>query len=142
MLLARRQNGNLSRSEFASVSMMSWFHLTLEYDSPIVRSLRADSSSEDQRLFKIAERVGRKAHGKAFDFFRMADPLSRVLLQIEAGTYNNPAAVVALYQPGPVSEDIREIIRAYVSATNTDVTVPRGKNLTAVNSAAPAALPQ
>ncbi|MCA1636679.1 MAG: hypothetical protein LC802_24175, partial [Acidobacteria bacterium] len=63
MLLSRRQNGNLSREEFAYVSMMSWFHMTLEFDSPIVLSLRAEATGVEQRLFKIAERVGLPAHG-------------------------------------------------------------------------------
>ncbi|MCB0550958.1 MAG: hypothetical protein KDD19_25535, partial [Phaeodactylibacter sp.] len=45
MLLTRRQNGNLSQAEFCFVAMMSWFHLTLEFDSPIVNSLRAEGSS-------------------------------------------------------------------------------------------------
>ena len=36
MLQSRRQSGNLAREEFAFVSMMSWFHLTLEFNSPIV----------------------------------------------------------------------------------------------------------
>jgi hypothetical protein len=34
MLQSRRQSGNLSREEFAFVSMMSWFHLTLELTNP------------------------------------------------------------------------------------------------------------
>ncbi len=122
--------------------MMSWFHLTLLYNSPIVRSLRADTSSEDERLSIIAQKLGVKSHGKAFDFFQLARPLSRLLIQIEAGTYNDSAAAVALYQPGPISEDIRQIIRAYSSATSIDVTVPRGKNLSTVSSYTPALVTQ
>lgn len=62
MLTARRQHGNLSREEFVFVSMMEWFHLTVEFNSPIVETLRADASDPAQRLFKIAERVGVPAH--------------------------------------------------------------------------------
>lgn len=133
MLLTRRQNGNLSQVEFNAVAMMSWFHLSLEFDSPIVKSLRAEGSSEDQRLFKIAEKTGMKAHSKAYDFFRLADPLSRFLTQIEMGIYNDPNAVPALYQqPGAVAADMRTIITHWSAATGRDMKVPRGKNLTTV----------
>jgi hypothetical protein len=58
MLRSRRQNGNLSREEFSHVTAMAWFHMTLEFDSPIVKSMRAEATGVEQRLFKIAERVG------------------------------------------------------------------------------------
>jgi len=133
MLLTRRQNGNLSQVEFNAVAMMSWFHLSLEFDSPIVRSLRAEGSSEDQRLFKIAEKTGDKAHSKAYDFFRLTDPLSRLMIQIEIGTYNDPNAVPALYQqPGLIAADMRTIITHWSIATGRDMKVTRGKNLTTV----------
>jgi hypothetical protein len=123
MLLTRRQNGNLSREEFAYVSMMSWFHLTLEYPSPIVRSLRAEGTGAEQQLFKIAERVGLPAHGMSKNFFDIADPLSRILIQIELGTYNRGTAVAALYTPatgGPES-DMRTIITHWTAITGRDV---------------------
>lgn len=137
MLLTRRQNGNLSQAEFCAVAMLSWFHLSLEFDSPIVQSLRAEGSSEDQRLFKIAQKVGEKVHGKAYDFFRLADPMSLLLLQIEEGVFNEPAAVPALYgQTGGIVSDMRTIITHWTIATGRDVKVTRGKNLT---TAAPSA---
>lgn len=140
MLLTRRQNGNLSQSEFCFVAMMAWFHLTLEFDSPIVNSLRAEGSSEDQRLYKIAEKVGVKAHGKAYDFFRLADPMSRLLIQVEEGVYNDPAAVPALYDAAsPVQADMRTIITHWSIATGRDMKVQRGKNLTTAAAPAPAA---
>ena len=42
MLGTRRQAGNLNREELWYTSMMSWFHLTLSFDTPIVRILRAE----------------------------------------------------------------------------------------------------
>lgn len=122
MLRTRRTNGNLSREEFWFVSMMSWFHLSVEFDSPIVISLRAEGASEEERLKKIAERVKLPAHGKAYYFFRLADPLSRLLLQIETGTYNNPATVPALYTDGsPVEADMRLIITYWSFATERNM---------------------
>jgi hypothetical protein len=99
MFRSRRQNGNLSREELSAVSAMSWFHFTLEFNSPILLSLRADATGTEQRLFKVAERVGLPAHGLAKHFFEIADPLSRILTQIEAGDYNRAQAVPALYTP-------------------------------------------
>lgn len=129
MLRSRRQNGNLSREEFALVSAMAWFHLTLEFDSPIVRSLRAEATGTEQRLFKIAERVGMPAHGLSKHFFEIADPLSRILIQIEMGEvggYNNPAAVPALYTPVPglpatPETAMRKIITHWTAITGRDV---------------------
>jgi hypothetical protein len=57
MLTVRRQNGNLSREEFWFTAMIAWFHLTVEYDSPIVIDLRANATSPEERLKKIGERV-------------------------------------------------------------------------------------
>src|SRR5215203_7483533 len=58
MLKDRRENGNLSREEFFFVATMSWFHLTVEIDSPIVKDLKADGSNPGERLRAIGERVG------------------------------------------------------------------------------------
>jgi transcriptional regulator with XRE-family HTH domain len=125
MLRSRRQNGNLSREEFAFVAMMSWFHLTLEFDTPIVRSLRAEATGLENRLFKIAERVGLPAHGLSKSFFDIADPISRLLIQIEFGTYNRAEAVRALYDaetfPTGPERDIRTIITHWTAITGRDV---------------------
>lgn len=96
MLLTRRQAGNLSREEFAAVTAMSWFHLTLSFNTPIVKSLRAESEGPENRLFKIASRVGLPAHGLSRSFFEIADPISTVLTQIESGFVVN---ATQLYDP-------------------------------------------
>lgn len=122
MLIGCRINGNLSREEFWFVSMMSWFHLTLEFNSPIVVSLRAEGSTEEARLKKIAEKVQLPAHAKSYYFFRLADPMSRILIQIETGTYNDPAAVPALYTPGsPVEDDMRSLTAYWSQATGRNM---------------------
>lgn len=134
MLRSRRQSGNLSREEFSFVSTMAWFHLTLEFNSPIVKALRAEASGVEQRLFKIAERVGLPAHGLARNFFDIADPISRILTELEMGIYNNPEAVPALYTPFTVDDpdppspnirspeaDMRAIITHWTAITGRDV---------------------
>lgn len=130
MLRSRRHNGNLAREEFSAVCMMSWFHLTLEYDSAIVRSLRAESYGVEQRLFKIAERVGLPAHGLSKHFFDIADPLSRLLILIETNAFKDEAAAKDLYTgvgtpPNTTStqllSDMRTIITHWTAITGHDV---------------------
>ena len=107
MLLARRCNGNLSREEFTCVSMMSWFHLTVESDTAVVIDLRAQATSAEQRLFKIAQLVGVPAHGLAASYFDIADSDLRILLLIETGFFTPvPAAVVGLYTPGDAARAV------------------------------------
>jgi transcriptional regulator with XRE-family HTH domain len=131
MLRSRRQNGNLSREEFALVSMMSWFHMTIEFDSPIVVSLREEATGLEQRLFKIAERVGVPAHGLSKNFFDIADPMSILLIEIEKGRFNDPSAAKTLYAKNlgtvaipinnPIEPLARTIITHWTAITGRDV---------------------
>ena len=124
MLITRRQAGNLSREEFYAVSTMSWFHLTLEYNSPIVRALRAEGSSPDERLLKIAERVKARVHGRARSFFELADPMSSVLIEIEKGTLNTPDAARAFFDKSldnKLPDDMKTIITDWSNVTGHDM---------------------
>jgi hypothetical protein len=130
MLMSRRQSGNLAREEFSAVVAMSWFHLTLEFknnneQAPIIQALRADANGTEQRLFKVAERVGLPAHGLSKHFFDIADPISRLLIQIEFGDYDSAEAVPALYTPAPGGNTpeaaLRAIITHWTAITGRDV---------------------
>jgi hypothetical protein len=133
MLLGRRQFGNLSREEFTFVSAMSWFHLSVESNLPIIQDLRAEATGIEQRVFKIAQRIDRPAHGLSKSLFDIADPISRMLIQIELGTYNsnNVAAIPALYTPGSLyppglvgpgpESDMRTIITHWSIITGRDM---------------------
>ncbi len=123
MLLARRLNGNLAREEFAFVSMMSWFHLTVEDDSAVVIDLRAQATSAEQRLFKIAQLVGVPAHGLSGSYFDIADGISKILLLIETGIFSLlPNAVAALYTPSsPLEKIMRTIITHWSIITGRDM---------------------
>lgn len=115
MLMSRRLNGNLSREEFVFVSMMAWFHLTLEFDSPIIQSLRAEATGPEQRLNKVAQRVGLPMHGLSKSFFDIADPISMILILIEAiGTGIVPGLVAIGIPPTPLN--------ALQTAMNTIIT--------------------
>ena len=115
MLMSRRVYGNLSREEFVFVSMMSWFHLTLEFDSPIIQALRAEATGPEQRLNKVAQRVGLPMHGLSKSFFDIADPISRVLIQIEASGTGIVPDLVASGPPGTS-------LNALQTAMNTIIT--------------------
>src|SRR5215207_4362160 len=123
MLRDRRENGNLSREEFFFVATMSWFHLTVEFDSPIVKDLKANGSNPAERLRAIGERVGLPIHGKAYDLFGLADPMSKILIAIESGTFNNVANVPLLYRDPPTQlrNDIQTIIMNWSSATGRNM---------------------
>src|SRR5215210_6996953 len=112
MMKDRRENGNLSREEFFFVSTMSWFHLTVEFNSPIVRDLKAEGSNPAERLRAIGERVGLPMHSKAYDLFGLADPMSRVLIAIESGSFNDSGNAPLLYrEPATqIRKDIERII--------------------------------
>lgn len=125
MLRTRRLGGNLAREEFWSVSLLSWLHLTVEFDSPVVKALRAEGSSADQRLLKIGERVGLPAPMRTKSFFDLADPMSRLLILIEFDTFRDAAAVPALYTPGALEADLRTIITHWSLATGHDLKTRR-----------------
>jgi hypothetical protein len=131
MLRTRRVTGNLSREEFVFVSWMSWFHLTVETDPdlPIIQDLRAQAFGPQERLFKIAQRVGLPAHGLSKSYFNIADSISRILIDIETGIFNDPVAVPALYTPAPggggPDEDMRTIIRHWSIITQREMKARR-----------------
>jgi hypothetical protein len=129
MMKDRRENGNLSREEFFFVSTMSWFHLTVEFNSPIVRDLKADGSSPAERLRVIGERVGLPMYEKSYDLFNLAEPMSRILIAVESGSFNDPLNVPLLYQGDPragipttpLRKDIQTIITNWSSATGRNI---------------------
>lgn len=121
MLTVRRQNGNLSREEFWFTSMMSWFHLTIDYNSPIVLALRADATSPEERLHKIGQRVGVPSHRKTQAFLYLADELAYLLREIELGSYSTITQVPILYSAGNVQAMMIRIITQYSIATGKDM---------------------
>ena len=109
---------------------MSWLHLTVEFDSPIVLDLKAQGSGPSERLRAIGERVGLPAHGRAHDLFNLADPMSRILIAIESGSLSRLENVPLLYrqrdtppplQPTPLRNDITTIITNWSSATGRNI---------------------
>ncbi|WP_276370831.1 hypothetical protein [Chryseolinea sp. H1M3-3] len=74
---------NLSREEYSSVLMTSWFSFIISYDSPVVNYLSCQSSTIGERLIKIGNKVGIQAHRKCQSLFEMAGSAATILLAIE-----------------------------------------------------------
>lgn len=126
MLRIRRSNGNLLIEEFVAIVTMSWFHLTLMADTPIVRALKAEAASPGDRLRKIGERVGVPAHARSDSYFSMAFPLSNLLTFIEGHPdATDPSKASAYYMatsPNPqIVSDLRAIITHWSIATGRDI---------------------
>jgi hypothetical protein len=129
MLSVRREAGNLTRDELLHVSVMSWFHLTVSFDSPIVTDLEAQGNSPEERLLKIGQRVGLPAHSRSGAYFRLADDMSLILRAIEAAQFNTVAGAQTLYDktatPPTIFNAMNAIIRDWSTATGRDMKARR-----------------
>lgn len=141
MLRVRRQEGvgNLARDELFHVSTMGWFHLTLSFNTPIVRSLGAEATSPAERLQKIGDRVGLPAHSRSDSYFHLAADMSLILREMEMGTFNDATnGVPALFQLEPTPS----VFQAAMQGIITHWTIATGRDLkTARVSVAPTAPP-
>lgn len=128
MLKLRRQGGLLAREEFAFVTMMNWFHLTVEYDTSIVVDLKATAGAGGNpadRLSAIGARVGIAPSRQSRELFELADLVSNILWTIELGLFNDPKNAELLYKhkiPGnPIAAPMNRIIDLWQSATGERV---------------------
>jgi hypothetical protein len=128
MLQLRRQGGMLAREEFAFVSMMSWFHLTVEHDTSIVVDLKATAGGQGNsadRLAAIGARVGIAPSRQSRELFELADLVSTVLWAIELGLFNDPTQAELLYKhnagTNAVATALNRVIDLWQSATGERV---------------------
>lgn len=127
MLKLRRQGGMLAREEFAFVSMMSWFHLTVEYDTSIVVDLKSTAGpggNAADRLAAIGARVGIAPSRQSRELFELADLVSNVLWAIELGLFNSSPQAEMLYRhavPNAISTSLNRIVDLWQSATGERV---------------------
>jgi hypothetical protein len=125
MLRARLGTGNsmgtLSREEFWSVATMSWLHLTVHTDTPIVVDLEAQATSTGMRLQKIGERVGLPPHRQSQAFLDLAEDLSLLLIQIENQNYSTIAGAQTLYADPGIREMLQRIITPWSLATGRNI---------------------
>jgi hypothetical protein len=131
MLGNRRQGGLLAREELSHVAAMSWCHLTVEVDTPLVQDLQATATSPAERLAKLGERVGMAPAPRSRELFELAEPMSSLLWAIELGFFNQTGSPEALYLPnvpnGPPTKlnlEVNRIIDLWQSATGTRIKTP------------------
>lgn len=122
MLANRRRGGALAREEFAYVAMLSWFHLTVDTDTPVVVDLQAQASSPADRLAAVAQRVGMTPAARSRELFELAEPASTVLRAVELGLFDTAPSATALFTPGSnLATDMVNIINNWQSATGERV---------------------
>jgi hypothetical protein len=117
MLNARRQFGNLAREEFDAVATLSWFFLTIAYDTQIVLDLNAQAFGIADRLRLIGERVGMPPHARSDSYFQLAAPMSVILRAIEQ---NAVGGAVNLYN-GFLQPFMLQIITHWSVATGRNL---------------------
>jgi hypothetical protein len=122
MLNNRRRGGLLAREEFAHVTVLSWFHLTLQTNTAIVRDLKAEATSPADRLSMIAQRVGMAPAARSRELFDLAEPMSSVLRAIELGLFDDSTAASTLFDSAtPLGVEMRNVINLWQSATGERV---------------------
>ncbi len=122
MLSNRRHGGALAREEFAYVCMLSWFHLTVNSDTPIVADLKAQASHPANRLVTVAKNVGMMPADRSRELFDLAEPMSTILRGIELGLFDTSEAAKELFVDGsPAATDMIDIINNWQSATGERV---------------------
>jgi len=126
-LRVRRLKGNLAREEYFFTAMLSWFHVTLESDNPVIVDLKATAADPADRLRKIGDRVGIAPHPRSRDLIMMADAASTLLRFVELEKFSNETGAATLVTgSGRISEDALTVINHWSMATgrNLKVRVP------------------
>lgn len=121
LLVTRRQDCNFARQEFRAVAVMSWLHLAVSFNSPIVVDLRAQASCPEERLFRIARQVGMRAHSLSQALFALAQPFSELLIRVENGKLDNTVFARRLYRSLKGRSLLERVIGNYSIAMGHDV---------------------
>ena len=127
MAEVRRRGGMLAREEHVYPATLSWFHLAVQTDTPIVRSLRAETGGGNaaDRLRRIGERVGMTPSPASRELFELADQVAVMLRLIESKVFNAPEDARLLFDttvPGnPIVVAMTDIIDRWQSATGDPI---------------------
>jgi hypothetical protein len=131
----RRRGGLLAREEFAYVTVLSWFHLTLQENTQIVIDLKAQATNPAERLALLGQRVGLHPAQRARELFDLAEPMSSLLRAIEVGSFDDASQAAALFDDTTaLGLEMREIINQWQSATGERVKEPPAGTLAPVAS--------
>jgi len=139
---------NLSREEYASVVMMSWFYEVISYDSPLVQFLKCNGNTPGERLINIGKKVGIPPHSKSEGLLDIAPPMNTLLRRIEIGEYSEEPQVNSIIRsqvnnlpandPDRVAlNDILSIVNNWEKATGHRIKNPDVPIITTVRAAPP-----
>jgi hypothetical protein len=121
MFAARREGCIFAREELRAVAVMSWLHLAVSFNSPIVIDLQAQASCPEERLYGIARRVGLPADPRSQALFALAQPFSKLLTLIENGGLDNAELAQGLYTCEDGRSLLGSVIGNYSIAMGHDV---------------------
>jgi len=122
ILANRRRGGALAREEFAYVTMLNWFHLTIDTDTSLIRDLQAQASAPADRLGALGQKVAITPALRSRELFDLAEPMSTLLRAIELGLFDTEATATTLFTEGSnIFRDVLDVINNWQSATGERV---------------------
>jgi hypothetical protein len=118
----RRRGGALAREEFAYVTMLNWFHLTVDTDTSVIKDLQAQASNPADRLGALGQKVGITPALRSRELFDLAEPMSTLLRGIELGLFDTEDTAATLFTGrNNLVGDARSVINNWQSATGERV---------------------
>lgn len=118
----RRRGGALAREEFAYVTMLNWFHLTIDTDTSVITDLQAQASNAADRLGALGQKVGITPALRSRELFDLAEPMSTLLRGIELGLFDTEETAATLFTgKNNLVSDARSVINNWQSATGERV---------------------
>jgi len=118
----RRRGGALAREEFSYVTMLNWFHLTVDSDTSVIVDLQAQASSAADRLGALGQKVGITPALRSRELFDLAEPMSTLLRGIELGLFDSEATSATLFTDNSsIFRDVLDTINNWQSATGERV---------------------
>jgi hypothetical protein len=129
----RRRGGALAREEFAYVTMLNWFHLTVDTDTSVIVDLQAQASNAADRLGALGQKVGITPALRSRELFDLAEPMSTLLRGIELGLFDTEATAATLFTDKTnIFRDVLDTINNWQSATGERVKESIARPLPAV----------
>lgn len=138
----RRRGGALAREEFAYVTMLNWFHLTVDSDTSLIVDLQAQASSAADRLGALGQKVGITPALRSRELFDLAEPMSTLLRGIELGLFDTETTAATLFTGGTnIFRDVLDTINNWQSATGERVKESPARQLATAGSGQPLRVP-
>ncbi|GLY43094.1 hypothetical protein Amsp01_091170 [Amycolatopsis sp. NBRC 101858] len=138
----RRRGGALAREEFAYVTMLNWFHLTVDSDTSLIVDLQAQASSAADRLGALGQKVGITPALRSRELFDLAEPMSTLLRGIELGLFDTESTAATLFTGGTnIFRDVLDTINNWQSATGERVKESPARQVTTATGGQPLRVP-